>query len=1353
MIKRITHRLKCLMAWLLFFSALSNSFALNPTPDPVTPNRTKTLAPCEIICPGDLTFTLGSGECVVVVAYDVQTTGDCLPSVVVQTSGLPSGSAFPIGTTQNCFSIDLPPLGLPDGDTICCFNVIVNEFPNPISAIICNDLVFFSLDEDCQQCIGAEAIMEGGPYGCYNNYLVELDKTVPFGNGPWVSACVGISDIGKTYQVRVTEPVFGNKCWGNVKIEDKLPPVLACHDISISCNADPNLNAEPAPAITGYQKTTYAGINDLIGASGSPTPDIHVYSFDYGYLPTGTAVLDVNCRIKLTGHTALSDLKFVVKAPDGTTTEIFTQGGCTGSEWPIDGLFDDEGVSTLNCSELNANGSAIQCLELGISNPTILAAFDGKDARGVWSVTISDNFAVDDGVIEIVGLEVLVNVPQKLPADNCNGPVNLTHVDTEITGDCNGVFKILQRKWTAADAYGNTSTCIQNINLLQQTLADVVQPPNYDGIDAPSFLCTDTAYPTPEWLESQGLQGEPWISGQSVSCNIASSYQDQVLPVCDGTYKIRREWSIIDWCKGEVITHNQIIKVIDEQGPSLACPQNLSVSTDVFTCCATVDLPDIIITDGCSRIKTTNVTVTLFDPISGQQTGVQTFDGSLTNFTGNNLSDPDTLAAFGFPNCLPLGTHTVEYYAEDDCGNPGSCSFQLTVHDYTPPVAVCGEKTVVAIGIDDPTDCFGPEGPNGNPAALGACTFGGISWVKAATFDNGSYDQCDHVKFTIRRTAPYSDCILGLNAINGNTPCNDASPDFPSEFERAISEQDSIKFYSCEVGTMQPVILRVYQVDSNGIIANSPNGMPLFNECIIQVEVTDKIKPVCTPPSNMVVSCEQFNPDLSQYGNALLVDNCCLDTTKIYAGQCGLTHTVNYSNFDTLCNKGTILRTFNAFDCYGNSSQCTQQVVVNYNQDYFVRFPDDVIVTNCNGTGIYGEPTFFGEDCELLAVSYEDQVFPVSPDACYKIERNWTVINWCTFNPTLQPTIVPNPNPNAIANHPSNLPGPIVSACGTQPPWNATVVKISPTDPAATDYCSLWSADANGYRYKQSIKIIDTQDPTFTNCPTGTNNFSDSTTNDPALWNNVFNPNLPAQDFTETDINLTINSSDECSGTNIDTEFLLFLDLDGDGTTESVINSMNLSGADTIRYNNLNTPGYLGGTPVTFDSRPVPTNQKWHFTFSRSSTPTHVTASVRWNTALSPNTFVMPALPQGTHKIKWIATDQCGNENVCEHVFTIEQSPTSGIETLESDGFALFQNEPNPFNQTTSIGFRLPSAADAKLSVFDAEGRLIFDKTDYFKEGYNTVQLEASQLRVPSVLYYKLESGSQVAWRKMVLVR
>jgi hypothetical protein len=39
---------------------------------------------------------------------------------------------------------------------------------------------------------------------------------------------------------------------------------------------------------------------------------------------------------------------------------------------------------------------------------------------------------------------------------------------------------------------------------------------------------------------------------------------------------------------------------------------------------------------------------------------------------------------------------------------------------------------------------------------------------------------------------------------------------------------------------------------------------------------------------------------------------------------------------------------------------------------------------------------------------------------------------------------------------------------------------------------------------------------------------------------------------------------------------------------------------------------------------------------------------------------VVPELPYGTHKIKWIVEDGCGNETVCEYTFVVKdcKAPT-----------------------------------------------------------------------------------------------
>jgi hypothetical protein len=674
--------------------------------------------------------------------------------------------------------------------------------------------------------------------------------------------------------------------------------------------------------------------------------------------------------------------------------------------------------------------------------------------------------------------------------------------------------------------------------------------------------------------------------------------------------------------------------------------------------------------------------VITYDQYTGEQSGMFTVNGVLTTFPGNNLWNPDTLGAIDITPCLPIGTHSVVYRAEDDCGNVSTCSFELTIRDLVPPVAVCDEFTVVAIGLDDPYDCYGPAGFQGNPPALGDCEGAGVTWVKAKTFDDGSYDECANVKFTVQRMGPYSDCIQSLNSIRGVPDCASQFPSFPSEFERAISEGDSIKFYCCEVGTTQMVILRVYQLDINGNFVIGPDGTPVHNSCMVEVEVQDKIKPACVSPGNVTVSCDVFDPSLWAYGKPTVKDNCCLDTTKVYQGQCGLEHSVNYNLFDTVCNRGTITRTFRAYDCHGQSSQCTQRIIVNYTQDYYVKFPNDVVVTVCDGTGNFGEPTFFGEDCELLGVSHEDQIFTVVPDACYKIERTWTIINWCKYNPDLPCIDVPNPNPNATVNNPANFPGPVISDINPDlnptNPWRATKVSITPGAPQ-TIYTVYWgdtdgdgdNDEVNCYRYKQIIKVVDQQKPTV-DCPASPVEYCDLSANDPQLWNQSYwwDNSTESHDLCEGEAALCITATDLCSGANVNISYLLFLDTNNDGSMETVVSSNNPPAPGTVRYNNIGSAstGYNGGVEQVFDGRPVPANQIYRWALHTTVAGTSKTGCVNWKTLAqlptpaNPNGLagVAPQLPYGTHKIKWTITDGCGNEATCEYEFVVKdcKAPT-----------------------------------------------------------------------------------------------
>ncbi|MDO8365686.1 MAG: T9SS type A sorting domain-containing protein, partial [Saprospiraceae bacterium] len=91
-----------------------------------------------------------------------------------------------------------------------------------------------------------------------------------------------------------------------------------------------------------------------------------------------------------------------------------------------------------------------------------------------------------------------------------------------------------------------------------------------------------------------------------------------------------------------------------------------------------------------------------------------------------------------------------------------------------------------------------------------------------------------------------------------------------------------------------------------------------------------------------------------------------------------------------------------------------------------------------------------------------------------------------------------------------------------------------------------------------------------------------------------------------------------------------------------------------------------------------------------------------------------------------------------------------GGKTISGVGFELYQNQPNPFVNKTSIGFHLPEAAEATLSIFDETGRMVYQQKGQFAKGENTVTLDRALLNTTGVLYYKLETGTDSETKKMI---
>jgi len=83
--------------------------------------------------------------------------------------------------------------------------------------------------------------------------------------------------------------------------------------------------------------------------------------------------------------------------------------------------------------------------------------------------------------------------------------------------------------------------------------------------------------------------------------------------------------------------------------------------------------------------------------------------------------------------------------------------------------------------------------------------------------------------------------------------------------------------------------------------------------------------------------------------------------------------------------------------------------------------------------------------------------------------------------------------------------------------------------------------------------------------------------------------------------------------------------------------------------------------------------------------------------------------------------------------------------------FELGQNIPNPFKGETLIGFTLPKAGTATLTVMNVQGKVLTEIKGDYAQGYNTIVLKSSDL-TPGVLHYQLESADNVATKKMIII-
>jgi aminopeptidase N len=86
-------------------------------------------------------------------------------------------------------------------------------------------------------------------------------------------------------------------------------------------------------------------------------------------------------------------------------------------------------------------------------------------------------------------------------------------------------------------------------------------------------------------------------------------------------------------------------------------------------------------------------------------------------------------------------------------------------------------------------------------------------------------------------------------------------------------------------------------------------------------------------------------------------------------------------------------------------------------------------------------------------------------------------------------------------------------------------------------------------------------------------------------------------------------------------------------------------------------------------------------------------------------------------------------------------------------GYKLYQNEPNPFDNLTSIQYYIPKASFVKITIIDLKGNILFTPVSKKQEpGKYKFDFKNDSLS-PGIYFYKLESGEYTESRKMIIVK
>ncbi|MFZ4784084.1 MAG: HYR domain-containing protein, partial [Flavobacteriales bacterium] len=712
---------------------------------------------------------------------------------------------------------------------------------------------------------------------------------------------------------------------------------------------------------------------------------------------------------------------------------------------------------------------------------TITVTDDNNNSTScTFDVTISDNIApiitcpADITQTADLGLcSAAVTVDAMIATDNC--AVATIVNDYNNTDNATDVYPVGTTvvNWTVTDIHGNITTCQTTI-----VVTDDEQP----IITCPADI-TQTA---DLGLCSAAVTVDAMIATDN--CAVATIVNDynntdnatDVYPV--GTTVVN--WTVTD-IHGNVTTCQTSITITDDEFPTIICPEDITVNSDLGNCSALITVPLAVAADNCGIASVTN------------------------DYTGTGDAS----------GIYPVGTTLVTWTVIDLGGNETTCQMNITVLDQENPSIICPASIVQTndlavceafvtvppiIAADNcgiatisnnytNTDNASAVYPVGTTVVLWTVTdiHGNVSTCPATVTVTDNEAPVVTCNADITQTADPGQCgadiIIPIPASTDNCAVDTIVNDY-------TSTNDASGFYPVGTTTVTWTI-----TDIHGNITN----------CVQTITVTDDELPLISCIDNI-----SMNNDLGACGTVVSVllptvsDNCAIDDL--------VNDYTNSDDASAFYPVGTTLVTWTLTDIHGNVAYCFTNITITDTEVPSIICPTDIISENdidqCGAFVSVPAPTV-ADNCAVQSIANSQNgtsdasgFYPVGTTSVI-----WTVFDihgnssTCTMNITVNDTQLPDvvcPDNQTYSND-NNECGAIVNytlPIVTDNCADATVTITNGLMPGAffplgTTNLAFTIEDASGNQVfcNFDITIIDTELPVL-NCPADfvVNNILDS---------------------------------------------------------------------------------------------------------------------------------------------------------------------------------------------------------------------------------------------------------------------